>query len=64
MSQPYYESNEWANKSPLKSFSGNERARLLFQAASLGVLGIWQNTPITKIDLVNLSLGQVAAPAE
>ena len=27
MSQPYYESNEWANKSPLKSFSGNERAK-------------------------------------
>jgi polyferredoxin len=45
-------------------FSGSERARLLFQAASLGVLGIWLNTPITEIDLVNLSLGHAAPPWE
>jgi spermidine synthase len=45
-------------------FSGSERARLLFQAASLGVLGIWLNTPITEIDLVNLSLGHAASPWE
>jgi len=44
--------------------SGSERARLLFQASSLGVLGIWLNTPITEVDLVNLSLGHAAAPAE
>jgi polyferredoxin len=45
-------------------FSGSERIRLLFQVASLGVLGIWLNTPITEIDLVNLSLGQFAPPSE
>jgi NosR/NirI family transcriptional regulator, nitrous oxide reductase regulator len=45
-------------------FSGSERARLLFQAASLGLLGIWLNTPITEVDLVNLSLGQFASPSE
>lgn len=27
MSQPYYETNEWANVTPLKSQYGNERAR-------------------------------------
>lgn len=45
-------------------FSGGERARLLLLAASLGVLGIWLNTPITEIDLVNLSLGHAAPPWE
>jgi spermidine synthase len=44
--------------------SGSERARLLLQIASLGVLGIWLNTPITEIDLVNLSLGHAAPPSE
>lgn len=44
--------------------SGSERARLGLQVASLGVLGIWLNTPVTEIDLVNLSLGQTAAPSE
>lgn len=44
--------------------SGGELARLLLQIASLGVLGIWLNTPATEIDLVNLSLGQFAAPSE
>ena len=28
------------------------------------MLGIWLNTPITEIDLVNLSLGQCASPSE
>jgi len=27
MGQPYYESNEWANVSPLKSINGNERKK-------------------------------------
>jgi hypothetical protein len=44
--------------------SGSDGARLLFQVASLGVLGIWLNTPITEIDLVNLSLGHTAPPTE
>jgi hypothetical protein len=34
MSQPYYESNSWANKSPLKSISGNERAKTVTVYAS------------------------------
>jgi len=37
--------------------SGNERARLLFQVASLLLLGLWLNTLVTEIDLLNLSLG-------
>lgn len=44
--------------------SGSERARLITLAAALGVLGIWLNTLVTEVDLVNLSLGQVATPAE
>ena len=44
--------------------SGNQRARLLVLAASLGILGLWLNTPITEIDLANLSLGHAASPAE
>jgi len=44
--------------------SGSERARLLLQAAALGVLGLWLNTLVTELDLVNLSQGQAAAPAE
>jgi len=44
--------------------SGNERARLGLQVAALGLLGIWLNTLVTEVDLVNLSLGQVATPAE
>ena len=34
MTQPYYETNEWANKSPLKGVFGNERAKTLVIAAS------------------------------
>ncbi len=34
MVQPYYETNEWANRTPLKSSSGNERAKTLVIAAS------------------------------
>jgi predicted membrane-bound spermidine synthase len=43
--------------------SGSERARLGLQVAALGVLGIWLNTLVTEVDLVNLSLGQLANPA-
>jgi hypothetical protein len=34
MGQPYYETNDWANKSPLKSLSGNERAKTVVIASS------------------------------
>jgi hypothetical protein len=44
--------------------SGSERARLIFQLAALGVLGVWLNTLVTEVDLVNLSLGHAASPAE
>jgi NosR/NirI family transcriptional regulator, nitrous oxide reductase regulator len=44
--------------------SGSERARLAFQLATLVCLGLWLNTLVTEVDLVNLSLGRVAAPAE
>ena len=44
--------------------SGSEHLRLALQAATLGVLGFWLNTPITEIDLVNLSLGHAAPPWE
>jgi predicted membrane-bound spermidine synthase len=45
-------------------WSGSERARLLFQVASLVVLGLWLNTLVTEVDLVNLSLGHAASPRE
>lgn len=45
-------------------FWGGERSRLALMAASVVVLGVWLNTPITEIDLVNLSLGHAASPAE
>jgi len=32
--QPYYEENSWANKSPLKSSHGNERAKTVVIASS------------------------------
>ncbi len=44
--------------------SGNERARLGIQLASIGVLGIWLNALVTEVDLVNLSLGHAAGPTE
>jgi hypothetical protein len=44
--------------------SGSERGRLALQVAALGVLGFWLNTLVTEVDLVNLSLGHVATPAE
>ena len=40
-------------------FSGSERARLVLQAAALGVLGFWLNALVTEVDLVNLSQGHV-----
>jgi polyferredoxin len=42
--------------------SGNERARLLFQALSLGVPGLWLNSLITEVDWVNLSMGHWPDP--
>lgn len=44
--------------------SGSERARMVFQVASLGILGLWLNTLVTEIDLVNLTLGHAASPLE
>jgi hypothetical protein len=44
--------------------SGSEPARLLYQVAVLAVLGVWLNTLITEVDLVNLSQGNVAPPSE
>ena len=44
--------------------SGSERLRLAFQVASLAVLGLWLNTLVTEVDLVNLSQGQTASPTE
>ena len=44
--------------------TGALRARLVLLLATFAVLGLWLNTPITEIDLVNLSLGNAAAPAE
>jgi len=44
--------------------SGSERARLALQVASLGVLGVWLNTLVTEVDLVNLSLGHAATLSE
>jgi polyferredoxin len=44
--------------------SGHEGARLLLQGLSLALLGVWLNTLVTEVDLVNLSLGRVAAPAD
>lgn len=44
--------------------SGSERLRLALQVASLAVLGFWLNSLVTEVDLVNLSLGQTASPAE
>ncbi len=44
--------------------AGGGWARLGFLAASLAILGVWMNTPLTEIDLVNLSLGQVATPVQ
>lgn len=44
--------------------SGRDAPRLLYQLAALGVLGLWLNTPLTEIDLLNLSLGQVGGLAD
>ena len=59
----------WATLTLLLAFfpiylSGSERARLGFQLAALAVLGLWLNTLVTEVDLVNLSLGHAASPAE
>ncbi|MEA3275694.1 MAG: 4Fe-4S binding protein, partial [Pseudomonadota bacterium] len=44
--------------------SGSERARLAFQVTSLALLGLWLNTLVTEVDLVNLSLGHAASLAQ
>jgi spermidine synthase len=44
--------------------SGQLRWRLPFLAAVVIVLGWWLNSPLTEVDLVNLSLGHAAAPWE
>ena len=47
----------------LVHLTGAWRVRPLLLVAAVGVLGFWLNTPITEIDLVNLSLGHAAPPA-
>jgi predicted membrane-bound spermidine synthase len=42
--------------------AGSDRLRLLYQAATLLILGVWLNTPVTEMDLVNLSLGHAGSP--
>jgi spermidine synthase len=64
-----YDAGFWVTLLLLLAFfpvylSGSDRARLWFQLAALGVLGLWLNTLFTEVDLVNLSLGAVASPAE
>jgi hypothetical protein len=44
--------------------SGSERARLVFQFGSLLILGVWLNSQVTEVDLVNLGLGHFASPAD
>ncbi|HCS90386.1 MAG: 4Fe-4S binding protein [Thiohalocapsa sp. PB-PSB1] len=44
--------------------SGSEGWRLALQVASLVLLGFWLNSLLTELDLVNLSQGQTASPAE
>jgi len=44
--------------------SGRDRPRLVYQLAALLVLGLWLNTPLTEIDVVNLSLGRFAGVEE
>ena len=44
--------------------TGALRARLALLVATLAILGLWLNTPVTEIDLVNLGLGNVPPPAE
>jgi spermidine synthase len=59
----------WATLALLLAFfpvylSGREGLRLVFQLTALGVLGVWLNTLVTEVDLVNLSLGHAASLAE
>jgi hypothetical protein len=44
--------------------AGRDRSRLVYQVAALLVLGPWLNTPLTEVDVVNLSLGHFASPGE
>jgi spermidine synthase len=44
--------------------SGSDRARVVYLVAALAVLGVWLNTPLTEIDVLNLSLGQFAGLAD
>jgi spermidine synthase len=44
--------------------SGSERGRLVYQFGSLLILGLWLNSQVTEVDLVNLGLGRFASPAD
>ena len=44
--------------------SGSEKARLVFQVASLAILGFWLNSLVTETDLVNLSMGHGSSLAD
>ena len=44
--------------------SGRQGVRLLLLVTAIGVLGLWLNSPITEVDLVNLSVGHAPAPTD
>ena len=44
--------------------SGSEPGRLAFQCASLVVLGLWLNSLVTEVDLINISLGHLSSLSE
>ncbi|MCP3868505.1 MAG: 4Fe-4S binding protein [Gammaproteobacteria bacterium] len=44
--------------------SGSEPGRLVLQLASLAVLGLWFNSLVTEVDLVNLMSGHFSSPRE
>ena len=44
--------------------SGSEKARLGLLAGSLVILGLWLNSLVTEVDLVNLALGHLASLAD
>ena len=44
--------------------SGSENGRLAFQFGSLLILGVWLNSQVTEVDLVNLGLGRFAGLAD
>ncbi len=44
--------------------SGSEPGRLALQFASLVLLGVWLNSLVTEVDLVNISLGHLSSLSE